>query len=414
MLPLIMGAQPGPALGFFQSLPAWWFTITAATLFLYCSVLTVQGFTSLLLPRRMFLRLSAILQLAAFGLFLGVYFVQPSLTAPDAMAAPENHWILACSPSYWFFALFNQLNGSLPSQFAWIAYRAWIGLGVVIAGAASSLLLCYIHTMKKTIEEPDLVPGGSLHWMPRFGNTLNTAIAHFSMRSLVRSRQHRVALAFYLALVLGIALSIFRDERAAGAATTLSMSFLILTILMMALAVAGLRNVFSLPITLNANWVLRTTQLRPSQEYVAATRRTLQCVAVGPVLLLSGLLGLHLRPLSHVAAHLAVLALIGILLVELCLIGFYKVPFTCSYLPGKSNIQLAFWGSIIVLVVVIAPCAEFEMSALDQANKFGFMLSLLVGASVALNAYNHWQARYAVLYYEETPEELITTLGLSA
>jgi hypothetical protein len=223
-----------------------------------------------------------------------------------------------------------------------------------------------------------------------------------------------VALAFYLAFVLGIALSIFRDERAAGAATTLSISFLILTFIMMALAVAGLRNVFSLPITLNANWVLRTTQLRPSHEYVAATRRTLQCVAVVPVLLLSGLLGLHLRPLSQVAAHLAVLALIGIILVEVCLIGFYKVPFTCSYLPGKSNIQLAFWGFIIVLVVVVAPCAAFEMSALQQANQFGFMLSLLAGAAVALNAYNHWQARYAVLYYEETPEELITTLGLSA
>jgi hypothetical protein len=414
VLPLILGAQPGPALGFFQSLPAWWFTIVAASMFLYGSVLTIQGFTALLLPRRMFLRLSAVLQLAAFGLFLGVYFVQPSITTPAAMAAPENQWVLAGSPSYWFWAMFNQLNGSLPKQFAWVALRAWIGLAVAIAGAASSLLLCYIHTMKKTVEEPDLVPGGGYQWMPRFGNTLQTAIAHFSIRSLTRSRQHRVAFAFYLAFVLGIALSLFREEVAAGAPQPLSMDFLIPTFLMMFFAVVGLRNVFSLPISLTANWVLRTTQIRPSQDYVAATRRSLQLLAVVPVWLLSAALACGFRPASQGAAHLAVLALLGIILVELCLVGFYKVPFTCSYLPGKTNIQFAFWGFAIVLLAVIVPCAEFEMRALHQADRYGFMISLLVGLAVALFAYNDHRAKSAVIYFEETPDAVITTLGLSA
>jgi hypothetical protein len=110
------------------------------------------------------------------------------------------------------FALFNQLNGSLPPQFAWIALRAWIGLALAIAGAASSLLLCYLHTMKKTVEEPDLVPGGGLHGCLHSASTLQTAVAHFSIRSLARSRQHRVAFAFYLAFVLGIALSLFRAK----------------------------------------------------------------------------------------------------------------------------------------------------------------------------------------------------------
>jgi hypothetical protein len=414
VLPLILGPQPGPALGFFQSLPAWWFTIVAASVFLYGSVLTVQGFTALLLPRRMFLRLSAILQLAAFGLFLGVYFVQPSITTPAAMAAAESHWVLACSPSYWFFAMFHQLNGSLPQQFAWIAHRAWIGLAVAVIGAASSLLLCYIHTMKKTVEEPDLVSGGGLQWMPPFGSTLQTAIAHFCVRSLARSRQHRVAFAFYLAFVLGIALSVFRGETAAATARPVSPDFLIPTFLMMFFAVAGLRNVFSLPISLTANWVLRTTQLRPSQAYVAAARRSLQLLAVVPVWFLSAALAFRYRPVSQVAAHLAVLAMMGIILVELSLIGFYKVPFTCSYLPGKTNIQFAFWGSVIVFIAVIVPCAESEMRALHQADRYGFLLSLLVGAAVALFAYNDHQARSAVIYFEEIPDAVITTLGLSA
>jgi len=357
MLPLILGAQSGPALGAFQTLPAWWFTIVAASAFLYGSVLTVQGLTALVLPRRIFLRLSAFLQLAAFGLFLGVYFVQPSITTPAAWDRPQSQWILASSPSYWFWAMFNQMNGTLPAELSWVAQRAWIGLGFAVSGAGLSLLLCYLRTMKKTVEEPDLVPGaGGLHWMPRLGGSLQDATAQFSIRCLTRSRQHRVAFAFYLAFVFGLAFSVVRGEMAAPGPIPISLDFMLPTFLMMFFAVVGLRNVFSLPISLTANWVLRTTQIRPPEKYVAATRGTLILFAVAPVWLLTACLSLRLRPVVEVANHLAVLALVGCIVAETCLIGFYKVPFTCSYLPGKANVQLFFWGSAIVLVALVIPC----------------------------------------------------------
>jgi hypothetical protein len=46
--------------------------------------------------------------------------------------------LLEYSPSFWFFALFNQLNGSLPVELVWLAWRPWIGLGAVVCGAAGS------------------------------------------------------------------------------------------------------------------------------------------------------------------------------------------------------------------------------------------------------------------------------------
>ena len=55
--------------------------MVAASVFLYCAVLTIQGFTALLLPRRIFLSLSAILQLVAYGLFLGAFFLLPTFTS---------------------------------------------------------------------------------------------------------------------------------------------------------------------------------------------------------------------------------------------------------------------------------------------------------------------------------------------
>ena len=105
----------------------------------------------------------------------------------------------------------------------------------------------------------------------------------FSLRSLTRSRQHRVIFAFYVAGVLGFALSCLRSALSTAAHRPLNADFLIATFMMMTLAVAGLRSVFSLPISLTANWILRLTQLRPSEKYVAATRKSLLLLAAIPV-----------------------------------------------------------------------------------------------------------------------------------
>jgi hypothetical protein len=412
---LMLGGLHTSIFGFFQVLAAYWVTMTAATLFPYCAVLTVQGFSALLLPRKLFLRLSALLQLGAFGLFVSVYFLEPSFgTIPELMSR-ANHALLASLPQYWFLGMFNQINGTLPPELQWLAGRAWMALGIVVASAAVSLLMCYLRTMKKTVEAPDLVPGGGLHWS-FFGRGrrggLRTAVAAFSFRSLLRSRQHRVALAFFLALVFAIGLTCLRREIFAPAPEAIPGDFLISTLTMMSLSVLGLRAVFALPISLNANWVLRTTQLRPTAKYIAATRTTLLVFSVVPMLMATALLALNYRPRLQVAGHLAILALFGLLFVELALVKFDKVPFTCSYLPGKANVQVIFWGAVFVWVFLGALASTFEMSALHHGLKFAEMAAVLAGMIATVGAYNRMHARSAVLYFEEVQPEFVTKLGL--
>ncbi len=408
--PLVLAGSPGVL----RFCPAYWSTMVAASLFLYCAVFTIQGFSALLLPRRIFLSLSALLQLSAYGLFLGAFFLLPTFTDLAEWASPRNHLILALSPPYWFFALFNQLNGSLPPALAWLANRAWVALGCAVFGAAASLTLCYLRTMKKTVEEPDLLPTrGGLRWRPRFGSPLQTAIILFSFRSIARSRHHRVVLAFYLSIVFALALALVPGELSAPALRPLSNDFLTDTIGMMALAVIGLRNVFPLPISLNANWILRVTQLRPSHEYLAATKRFQLLFGVLPVWLITAGLSLSFKPWQQVVEHLAVLALLGWFFVEISLIGFYKIPFTCSYLPGKTNVQFAFWGFVVVLLTLALSFAPFEMQMLSNPAGYASLLSAFAVAAYGLLAFNRHRARSAVLYFEEMPDPLITTLGLS-
>jgi hypothetical protein len=267
--------------------------------------------------------------------------------------------------------------------------------------------------MKKTVEEPDLVSGSrSLHWTPRFGHQLRTAIVMFSLRSLLRSRQHRLAFSFYLAIVSSIALSWLRVQLSSPAPQPLSGEFLSSTLVMMSLAVFGLRSVFSLPISLHANWMLRTTQLSPSEKYVAATRWTLLLLAVAPVWLISAFLSISFRPAQHVLVHFVLLALLGWIFVEVSLINFYKVPFTCSYLPGKVHVQVVFWCFLLLMFVFSMVVAEIEVPSLASATR-SFVLILFASAvGSGLLIFNQRRARSAVLYFEELSPPVITSLDL--
>lgn len=404
-------ALDGPA-GMIRFYLSYWFAIFSAAGFLFGSVLTVQGLGALLLPRRMFLRLSAILQLLAFATFLGAYFLQPTLNSFAEVAVSSHDTLVSCSPTFWFVALFNQLNGTLPDGLFWLAHRAWIALAIVTLGAASSLWLCYVRTMKKTVEEPDLVPGsGGRMRMPQFGRSLHTAILLFSLRSIVRSRQHRVVLAFFWSVVIAIALG-WAHQALSASPAPINVGFFASTFIMMTVGVVGLRGVFSLPISLKANWMLRVTQLRPTKTYIAATRRALLFFGTLPILLISAMLGLQFRPLGPVAQHLIFLTLLGLLLTECAMIHFDKIPFTCSYLPGKANVQVVFWGFVFVVVMLSFLLALAEQDALRKPLEFVAMMGVAGLATVGLSVMNRVQAKSAVLYFEEEEPEVLIGLGL--
>ncbi len=408
----------GGLAGIIRSFAAYWCTIFASGAFLFCSVLSVQGIAAQLLPRRWFLRLSAFLQLAAFCLFLGVYFLQPGIVTPAAITNPENQWVFAWLPSYWFLALFNQLNGSMHPGFAQLARRAWIGLALSLSGAVSALLLCYFRTMRKIVEEPDIVPRTKgWHWRPSLGSALQTAMLMFSFRSLVRSRQHRMVVAFYLGVGFAVALSCLnipaaQQDLARPSLHPASLRFLISTIVMMSFAVLGTRVAFSLPVSLPANWILRITQVHPSRDYIATTRRSLLVLAVAPILIGSATFSLPLQPWLQVAGHLAVLGLLGVLFTELSLLGFHKIPFTCSFLPGKGNVQFAFWAYLLVLIPLTEKSARFEQSALEDPLKYFLALSVAGIVALTLWAWNTLHAESAVLNFEELPPAEIMGLGL--
>jgi CubicO group peptidase (beta-lactamase class C family) len=397
----------------------YWITMFGAGAFIFCFVLGLQGLAAQLLPRRWFLRVSSFLQLAVFVVFLGGYLAQPIVVTPARVWAAQNHGPLYWSPSYWFLGLFQQLNGS--PALAPLALRAWIGIAMVFTLTTTAYVLAYFRTLRKIVEEPDIVSSsGGRNWLPRFGNPLATAVTQFSIRTLLRSRQHRMILAFYWGIALAFVILNSKGasmQRSLGGSDDpwhqASIPWIIASVLVLAAAIVGIRVVAALPLDIRANWIFQITPLRGGSANLAAVRRAFYVLGMAPVWCAFAAMFLVLWPWAEAIGHLAVLALLGITLTEICLTGFHKIPFTCTYLPGNSQANMAFLAFIGFIAITVRG-AETERAALDDPRS-GVQL-LLVLAIVAGAAWWRTSRRAkssgSELNFEEEPPPVIEALNL--
>lgn len=412
-----------PAL--YRSFAAYAITMISAGGFIFGSVLCVQGFIALILVRRQFLRVSAFLQMAAFCMLVSVYFLQPPLATPKALAAAENQQILSWLPSYWFLSLLHQLSGTMHPALTPLARKAWIGLAIAGLGTAAVYMLSYLRTLRRIAEEPDIMPGSRRgSWLPNFGDAFETAITQFSLRTLLRSRQHRLILAFYLGIGFAITIIFLKTpaaQRQLAAASPsdpwpqVSGPLLASSIVMICAWVLGTRVVFSMPVDLRANWIFRTTPIRGAPACLAARRRALVVVALAPALAGSTALFLSIWPWKPAIAHVMILTVLGMALTELCLHGTQKVPFTCSYLPGRSNFHLTFWLCTGLIMILIGKGAEFERRALGDATRYS-SICVVLGIIAALARWRtavEAHSEGAELQFEDEPPPAIIGLGLN-
>jgi hypothetical protein len=146
---------------------------------------------------------------------------------------------------------------------------------------------------------------------------------------------------------------------------------------------------------------------------VAASRRALLLLSVAPVWLVTAASCLVFWPGRQSMAHLAVLGLLGMIVADLCLLRFRKIPFTCSYLPGKSRVHMVLLVALAALVTG-PDTAMLERHALRETGSMVLMLALLVVAWAALRWTTRalWSQEEQELRFEEELSPAILELGL--
>lgn len=426
--PMILLPNGRGALSLLRTFFAYWITMIAAGLFIACTVLSIQGILNQILPYRMFLRVSALLQMSCFLLVLTVYFLKPPLATPKSLLALEHsRWLLRV-PSYWFFGLFHRLNGSAPGRgFDWLALRSLSGLVVSVGGAAIAYALGYARTMRRIIEQPDILPaersrrsGAAVRWFQRrvFKDPLTRAVVLFITRTLARSRQHRLLIAFYSGIGLAIALAYYNSwlEENARGTWQARMAFITPSLLLLFFVVLAVRASFSFPHTLPANWIFRITLVHRPAEYLEAVRSSLYLIAAFPIWISCALLFFAIWPSRPAWGHIGVMLLVGTIMVERSLNGFRKIPFACSYLPGKANLKvtLALYGSLILFLA--NGMGGIESWALHHLIAYGVLSTvLMIAALIAYRRRSEFaNAPHNSLQFDDVAPGAVFSLDLSA
>ncbi|HWF11379.1 MAG TPA: alpha/beta fold hydrolase [Bryobacteraceae bacterium] len=394
----------------------WWVTNAAAALFIFCAVAAVQAIASQLLPWRAFLRISSVLQLAALAAVLWWFFASPAFAATILHSAGKG----ALLPSYWFTGLLHVFIGGRTPALDHLAYIAVRNLGLAVTAALIGGALAWRRNPRRIVESPEIAPSRRRLLLPAFARlfcpkAFERAIFLFTVRTMARSRQHRLLLAIYGGAGLALALTFLRALLSGGDRPRFdvpNLPFLTVGWLVLFAAVIGTRAIFVLPQDAAANWIFRVTEIETPRVYFTAVRRALIVTAAVPVWLAAAGFYLSVWRPADGAGALLLLIPAGMIFIYGSLREFRKVPFTCSWFPrnAQGRMKAVVWGLVLVMFASIV--SGIEMWGISRLARLVVLLTILT--AIALRTRSRTiETEQGDLQFEGAPDLDFQTLELT-
>lgn len=335
----------------------------AASTFAVLAVSAITGVIGLLLSRSRLHGLTALstsVLLGALALCLPLVLHFPALG--DAFSSQEA-WI-ALLPPAWFVGLQRVLVGSADPWHVRLAVTAVTALGAAGALVATSYAIRF-RRLERFVLRPPARPRARAA-RPRLslgGSPAYLAVSRFTTTTLGRSPLHQGTVVGLSAAggSLAVAGLIGEPASAVGALATW-----IPFVLMLGCGLA-IRTALALPMDHRANWIFRITEDEQTRrDQMRAVDRVVTVWVVGvPVAAALPIFWMHHRPFLLVAVLL--IALVGLVFAHIVLRDWRRIPFTCSYLPGKRFIghslllgTTAYWifplvGGGLLRVAMLGP-----------------------------------------------------------
>jgi hypothetical protein len=339
-------------------LVTWAIASACASAFAILSITAVVGVCMLALSRIGMQSLVGLVRSAMLALLvmsMPLLFRLPRFG--DSMAAAAR-WLVLVPPA-WFVGAERFLLGSADPWFARLAATAM----VVTTLSMTFVAMVYV-TLFRHFERLLLRPAGVSAWRhiparralaerdeprgrsperrrPYSRSPAFRAVYRFSLAIFGRSQLHQGVLLGLSACGAGLAISrvagadlVGRLAGSTPSATLIGAATWTPFALMFACGIA-LRAALALPMEHRANWIFRMTEDASTRcDQLRAVNGIVTGWVVGvPVAVASPLLWLVFGARSMIAA--GVVALVGLVFVNAVLLGWRRIPFTCSYLPGK-------------------------------------------------------------------------------
>lgn len=425
LFPMVVAAAQSQFMFFLKFAAVHAAGVVLASIFAFFAVFSVLGLLMAVLPPRAFRRVSAYIR-GAVVVYL-VALLCTSAAVPEMLRrakGPAPVWAFLL-PSAWFLALCQSWRDRANPMLTELSKLVLPGILVVTAVALCTYAVGY---QKHFVRIAEMTETGAVtrRWRrSRVSSVLERMVLRtpfqrgcfrFVAKTLLRSEAHRLVVTAVggLALVLAVQALMHASEgvksvrEAAMSADALSIPF-ILTFLL----IIGLRAVFEIPVELRANWIFQLMLDREQQECEPLARRVILLAVLPWVVSITFLVYFHVAGVLVANLHALLVTVWAVLLTNLLLIRFRKLPFTCSFPVFKQHsivILIAFCFGFLIYAV---STPDFESAALLAPWR---MLTLLPVAAVAWYIPHHL-ARGTVdverrLIFEETGTRAFEVLHL--
>jgi hypothetical protein len=321
-------------------------------------------------------------------------------------------------PPFWFTDLYETALGSPRLPFHGYYKYALFGLAVMGFVFILTMGLSYGRSLRRSLAGHSLRLR-KIRWSLETAfnsillrNSTQRAIFHFYRKTLRSSVFHRMRLATYFAC--GVALVPFLiTMRTVEKGNLLSINATLVSIpLVLSFALLlGLRSVMNVPVSLEANWVFRLTERPQILAYFTGLRKAILLLRLCPLFILIFAVYTVLWDPQTAFYHSLYGLAVSILVMEILLIRSLKIPFTCSYLPGKERIQFFWLFYLLGFIAYINVMSRLELALLRSPLGFIYFYAGVLVAVIGIRAYQiHFLYRRNRLQYEDEPEPLMVGL----
>jgi hypothetical protein len=323
-----------------------------ASLFVFASFLAIRAFILLVFPVKLVRTVSRSAQLSLLLILLCSLFSFP------VHLILENNPIIRFMPPFWFLGLYETLIGHHSSMLNDLAQTAYMAVAISVMASLIGYTFSYKLSMQKGFQSE-----GSSICSFSFLKRLFSRLLHNSClkRSIERASFHFIAQTIFRRqeqmlywgsfVAVGIALiswdfSNIRSRHFADFSQHLSV-LLSFPLILSFFILIGLRFTFSIPADLNANWLFKTIDKQSLKNACRGVYKFTVLFIILPLIVLFAPLYLMIWSPVLVFIHMTYVAILSFILMEILLFHFEKIPFTCSYLPGKANLKL-WWPAYVI------------------------------------------------------------------
>ncbi len=427
LFPMVVGATQSKFLFFAKFAAVHAVGVLLASIFAFFAVFSVLGLLMAVLPPRAFKRFSAYIR----GVVV-VYLVAllcTTVAVPHSLRramGPAPPWTFLM-PSCWFLGLCQSLSlrGRASPVLAELSRLALPGVAAVLGIALCAYAVGYQRHFVRIAEIADTTATARSLRTSRMGGFVDRLLLRspfqkagfrFICKTLLRSEAHRLVLTAIGGLSLVLASQALMDafENAKSwPQAMLSPDALSIPFILSFLLIVGLRLVFEIPVDLRSNWIFQLMLDRDGEQCEPLARKVILILLLPWLLPVTFLLYLYVHGWLIASLHTLLVATWAVLLTNIVLVRFRKLPFTCTLPLFKQHSFVTLLSVCFGFLLYAVHTPEFESSALENPLR---MIGLVPFAAVAWYIPHHL-AKSAIdierkLIFEEAPTRTIEVLQL--